>query len=976
MTTSRRRRGLLAATAVSAATVLAVTAAGGATAAQTAGPNEGKGKAAQSENTKGKERKGNYDARTPNAKTTTTRSAKVAGQESAASEKFRESLGTQGVVEFDPNTGTPAQVSKLNGFLTGKSAKKATDVALGYVKAHPEVFKLSAADLGTLKLRKEYVDDLGTHHISWIQTVDGVEVFGNGLKANVTKHGELISLMGSPIAGLASQAQARSAAAAPKVSAAAARTAAAEDMGATAKSATAKTTGADVKWSNGDSAQQVWFHTADGLRKGWLTYVNAGGMNVYSHVIDAQTGSLLYRKDLVNEGNGDALVQDNYPGAAKGGTQRVENLIFNKWLPKNAKTLLEGTSVAAWADVNDDNQPNNGETVKVPGTKTGAEYKLVPFTTTASSFCSTSFVCTWDPAKPDSWKTNMNQDVTNAFYLASNFHDWLAKPPISFTPAAGSFDAAGGDPVHLNALDGAATAANGGPDANHIDNANMSTPPDGISPTMQMYLWHFPGTTDAQDPFVPASGANDASVLYHEYTHGLSNRLVVDATGNSTLNSIQAGSMGEAWSDFYAMDYLVSHGLEKDTTAPGEVLEGKYVAAGQLFRTQAIDCRVKAVSPNCIQPDGSKGGYTYGDFPTIGGTPEVHASGEVWAQTLWDLRERFGRSYAVSLITRAMELSPADPTMLDMRNAIVQADLVASGGKNADTIWTVFANRGMGWYAGVIDGGDSFPAEDFHKPPTGATTTLSGTVLDKDTGAPVAGALVYIGGHSSGYAGDYAASTNSKGEYKIIGVAPGTYPKVVMSAPGYELLVQPATVSKSGSKSNFAPRRNWAASSGGGSAVGFNGPDFSPQCGPGMAIDNAQGTGWGSTTGDDAGTPTNQMIEKHVDIKLSGKVNVTAFNVDPSNTCGDAGSASTGGYRIETSVDGTTWAVAQQGTFTAANRGKYNLVTPTGNATGIQYVRFVMTSPQVPDFATNCPDGAFSGCQFTDMTEIQVFGTK
>ncbi len=32
----------------------------------------------------------------------------------------------------------------------------------------------------------------------------------------------------------------------------------------------------------------------------------------------------------------------------------------------------------------------------------------------------------------------MNQDVTNAFYLASNYHDWLAKPPISFTPAAGS----------------------------------------------------------------------------------------------------------------------------------------------------------------------------------------------------------------------------------------------------------------------------------------------------------------------------------------------------------------------------------------------------------------------------------------------------------------------------------------------------------------------------------------------------------
>ena len=140
-----------------------------------------------------------------------------------------------------------------------------------------------------------------------------------------------------------------------------------------------------TKWSNGDTAKQVYFYTANGLRKGWMTYVNAGGSKIYTHVIDAQTGGLLYRKDLVSEGNGDALVQDNYPGAPKGGTQRTENLIYNKWLPKNAKTLLEGTSVAAFADVNDDNQPNGGETVKVPGTKTTSEYKLVPFQAVGSA---------------------------------------------------------------------------------------------------------------------------------------------------------------------------------------------------------------------------------------------------------------------------------------------------------------------------------------------------------------------------------------------------------------------------------------------------------------------------------------------------------------------------------------------------------------------------------------------------------------
>lgn len=946
--------------------MLAVTAAaGGATAAPAAGPGEGK--AAPAEKTLGKERKGNYDARTPNAKTTYSRAAKVAGKESDASEKFRNSLGTQGIVSLDPNTGTPAQVSKLDGFLTGRSGKKAADVALGYVKAHPEVFKLTTADLATLKLRKDYVDDLGTHHIFWSQVVDGIEVFGNGLKANVTKHGQLISVMGSPVAGLTSQAEARSAA--PAVSADQARVKAADDIDGTAKSATSKQAGSTVVWSNGDQVKPVWFHTADGLRKGWMTYVNTGGSKIYTHVIDAQSGGLLYRRDLSNEATGDALVTDNYPGAPLGGKQHVENLIYNKWLPKNAKSLLDGTSVKAFADINDDNQPNAGETVKVPGTKTGAEYKLTPFS--SNPLCSASFVCTWDPAKPDSWKTNMNEDVTNGFYLASNFHDWLAKPPISFTPAAGSFDAAGGDPVSLNALDGAATDANGGPDANHINNANMNTPPDGISPTMQMFLFGSPGDNET----VPSSSSTSGEILYHEYTHGLSNRLVVDAGGNSTLSSIQAGSMGEAWSDFYALDYLASHNLEKDTVANGEMRIGKYDTAGGTIRTMPNDCRVKAKEAACVGIDGSQGGYTYGDFPTIGGTPEVHSSGEVWAQTLWDLRERFGRTYALSIITRAMELSSADPTMLDMRNAIVQADLVASGGKNAGIIWQVFANRGMGWYAGVINGGDAFPAEDFHKPPTGKTTTLTGTITDKDTGAPIPGALVYIGGHSSGYAGDYAATTDAAGKYAITGVAPGTYPKLVVASPGYELAVNPVVV-KAGATATYAVRRNWAAASGGGTIAAFNGPDFSDNnCGPTGAIDNVQGTGWGSTTGNDAGDATNVMIPKHIDIKLPSKVTIDSFKVDPSNICGDPGSSSTGQYRIETSADGTTWATAQEGTFTAANRGKYNVVTPTANAAGVQYVRFTMLSPQVPDFANACP-GPFGGCQYTDMTELQVFGKK
>ncbi len=41
----------------------------------------------------------------------------------------------------------------------------------------------------------------------------------------------------------------------------------------------------------------------------------------------------------------------------------------------------------------------------------------------------------------------------------------------------------------------------------------------------------------------------------------------------------------------------------------------------------------------------------------------------------------------------------------------------------------------------------------------------------------------------------------------------------------------------------------------------------------------------------------------------------------------------------------------------------------------MKLVRFTMLGNQTPDFATNCPDGAFSGCSFTDLSEIAVFGS-
>ena len=49
--------------------------------------------------------------------------------------------------------------------------------------------------------------------------------------------------------------------------------------------------------------------------------------------------------------------------------------------------------------------------------------------------------------------------------------------------------------------------------------------------------------------------------------------------------------MGEAWSDWYALDFLAREGLSSATTGPGDVKEGEYVDNGNnLIRTEPTDC--------------------------------------------------------------------------------------------------------------------------------------------------------------------------------------------------------------------------------------------------------------------------------------------------------------------------------------------------------------------------------------------------
>ncbi|MBI5194244.1 MAG: M36 family metallopeptidase [Nitrospirae bacterium] len=282
----------------------------------------------------------------------------------------------------------------------------------------------------------------------------------------------------------------------------------------------------------------------------------------------------------------------------------------------------------------------------------------------------------------------------------TNFiHDYFFK--LGFDEAAGNFQRKnisgfgfGNDEVQADAQDGWGTGQR--------NNANFYTPPDGGGtsggkPRMQMYLFNSPRLAD---------GDFDGDVIIHEYTHGLSNRLVGGAGNVTALGGIQSGAMGEGWGDWFAASIY------------NKPVFGEYVTGDT---TKGI--RMYALNNNPL---------TYGDICTGGvkGGPktacEVHADGEIWSATLWDIRKVYigkygyaiGKKKVEQLVVDAMELSLPSPSMLDMRDAILLADFVDpdSKGSNLTMIWKVFAKRGMGWTAFTTDHNDMNPIEAFNIP--------------------------------------------------------------------------------------------------------------------------------------------------------------------------------------------------------------------------------------------------------------------
>ena len=137
----------------------------------------------------------------------------------------------------------------------------------------------------------------------------------------------------------------------------------------------------------------------------------------------------------------------------------------------------------------------------------------------------------------------------------------------------------------------------------------------------------------------------------------------------------------------------------------------------------------------------------------------------------------------------------------------------------------------MGFFAGSLDSADVTPVADFSTPPAAGAPkgTVSGTVIDVNTHAPVAGVRVGFAGLDSPFPGGAGATTSATGAYTMPAAFAHLYPYLTSSGAGYEpVIVKPFNLVAGAQGRNFQNRRGWALSSGGGRIAAFTGRTSPP----------------------------------------------------------------------------------------------------------------------------------------------------
>ncbi|GAA2157297.1 hypothetical protein GCM10009845_00690 [Pedococcus bigeumensis] len=846
---------------------------------------------------------------------------------------------------WDERFGTLRSV-RTDGYLTAATAGSAVTVARTWLRGNAAAFGLSTAQVDSLAVVRDHtLPTTGTHVVDFVQTTDGVAAARGGrLNVAVTRDGKVLSYAGDPTPGanLSGGWVLGEAAALLKVAGGLAPGVAYAPK-ATGTQA-GYTTYARGPFGGPSYVKKVTFGTKAGPVAAYKVYFLKSPQEAWEVVVDGTTGRTLYRTSVVDfESDPQGTVYDNYPGAAKGGQPRQQSFGPTAQSPKGwvDPTGLVGTGVTTYG--------NNADTYANWSNYIGP-VDNAPRPVSPTGNFSYSYTNQWAATKgqtvPPSYAQDLDPAATNLFFQHNRIHDEYYA--LGFTETAGNFQldnggngGSGGDPVR--GLVQAGAASGGSPTYTGRDNAYMLTLDDGIPPWSGMFLWE-PIDDAFEGPY--RDGSFDMSVIQHEYTHGLSTRYVA---GGSALGSQQAGSMGEGWSDWYALN----HGFEAGLLSKPVV--GDYVTGNP---TRGIRNWNYDQNPT-----------TFGDIGYDLTGPEVHADGEIWTATLWDLRKALvarygaaqGAEVAARLITDGMPLTAPDPSFLDARDGILSADLDRYHGDDTDLIWSVFAKRGAGASAHSDTGDDTDPTPGFDHPVAAKNGTAALTLVNATTGQPVSNAKVILGRFEARVTP--LVRTGSFGGASIKALA-GTYP-LTIQAPGFGVQTIDAFVVTAGRNTartiKLAP--NLASTAAGARVVSVSSEDDGAPAK--FAFDDTAASVWSTKAG---ATAYNAGPDQRVTVQLAAPATVSSLRVSAFKATNASRFEALKDFTVQTSTDGVSWTTVRTGGFAYA--------APRPTAPDLNFATFALAKPvkaaYVRFFVDSVQGDTTTSAQVAD---IEVFGS-
>lgn len=593
----------------------------------------------------------------------------------------------EAAVRYDGFSTTARTVWNQVGYLTGPSRTGATplEVGMGFMQQHNGLFGFSAQDLSDFEITDTVVTrQNGTTHLYLRQLHEGIAVYNGQLQFNVNRDGRLLSVNNAFLPYLSASVNTRT----PVLSAAQAVAAGMAAVGVTVATpeSLSEPVGADRRtridgaaFSRGPvEAKLMWLPIRDGEARLVWNFVAEllDGEHWYEINVDAANGQLWTVSDWIDDASYKAypfnVESPQHTTPLPPADARL--LIVDPqdataspfgWHDTNGAagaefTIHRGNNTHAWEDSDGNDTPPAG----------------------AQPDCGAGLLCDFPIDLTQAPSTYRPGAVSNLFYWTNIIHDVMYQ--YGFDEAGGNFQVnnygrggTGGDDVQALAQ----AAGN--------CNANFGTPADGSRPRMRMFV-----CTNAS----PAhDGDLDHGVIFHEYGHGISNRLVGGPANVSCLQNSQ--QPGEGWSDWFGL------AITAQPTDVGTTLRGM----GTYLVGQAANG--PGIRPQPYSTDPAVNSYTYA---TIGsGVSVPHGLGSVWAQALWEVYWALiaehgfdtdfyngtgtaGNQRAMLYVTEGLKDTACGPSFLDTRNGVIQAAMDNHGGEDVCLIWSAFAAFGLG----------------------------------------------------------------------------------------------------------------------------------------------------------------------------------------------------------------------------------------------------------------------------------------